>query len=294
MFQCVIHDLQLSCTKALLETRLVTDTVKEGGEEKHRVEIHYEALSDVERYIERDLQLSLEDKRPQYESLLRYVKRFWQIGPETKMLEVGTGTGWFPILCGINGLQCVGLEISPQLIEVSKRLGAHHNYIPDIRLGNIETSDVGENLYDVIIASSVFEHIENWEPALENLYRALKPGGLLFWESSNKFSLTSGECARIPLYGWYPNWLRYRMRIALQGPDIMKLGIDFHQYTYPGLRSHFRKLGFREIHDRVQLVDPSWVTSPRKQKVLALAKRSNLFRHLLLTFFEVTTFVCVK
>lgn len=267
---------------------------KKGPEETPTVEIHYDSLDDVDRYIERDLQLTLDEKRPQYESLLRYVRRYRTLGPETKILEVGTGTGWFPILCGLNGLQCVGLEISPKLIEVARRIGEKHGYVPDIRLGNIETSDVGDGIYDVVIASSVFEHIERWEPALERLYRALKPGGILFWESSNKFSLTSGECDRIPLYGWYPNWLRYQMRIWLQGPDIMKLGIDFHQYTYPALRRHFRRLGFREVYDRVQIVDPEWLGPSRKRQVLEMAKRSNLFRHLLLTFFEVTTFVCVK
>jgi hypothetical protein len=33
----------------------------------------------------------------------------------------------------------------------------------------------------------------------------------------NKFSLKSGEYA-FPLYGWLPNSLRYKLRIAGQGP----------------------------------------------------------------------------
>ncbi|MGA2770181.1 MAG: hypothetical protein ABSG26_05135 [Bryobacteraceae bacterium] len=55
-----------------------------------------------------------------------------------------------------------------------------------------------------------------------------------------EFSFVSSEYRGVPLYGWLPNALRYRLRVAVHAPDIMKLGIDFNQFTYFGLRRVFK------------------------------------------------------
>ena len=102
------------------------------------MEIHYEAPADVAKYIDTHKGISLEQKIPQFEGLLRPVRRFKELTPETKILEVGTGSGWFPMLCQLKGLQCKGLEISPQLIEMAKEVGRQHGITPDIELGNLE------------------------------------------------------------------------------------------------------------------------------------------------------------
>ena len=202
--------------------------------------------------------------------------------------------GWVPIIAKKRGWNLRGVEISAQLVEAGRDYGRRHGIEPDLVLGNIETYDLGENIYDVIIANSVFEHVENWRLGLERVHRALKPGGLLFFESTNKWSLTSGEYPPMPCYGWMPNWMRYRFRMAIHGADIMVNGIDFHQFTYRGLRKAFKNLGFAEVYDRVALAQPQNVSSPLKRRVLVWCKQNALIKHLVLTFFEGTTFVCVK
>ena len=134
--------------------------------------------------------------------------------------EIGTGTGWFPLLCKKNGLNCKGLEISPQLIEYAREVGRTYGIEPDIELGNLENTDLGRSTYDVIIASSVFEHVEYWQQGLKKIYDALTLGGVLFFESTNKFSFTSGEYTAVPLYGWLPNAARYKLRKMVHGEDI--------------------------------------------------------------------------
>ena len=255
--------------------------------------IHSEELSDVTRYIHNEKNVPLAEKELHYRNLLGYISPFIKLGPDIRMLEIGTGTGWFPILCKRDGLNCKGLDISRQLVEYAKEYGRAHGVEVDIELGNMETTDLGEAQYDVIITSSVFEHVEDWRTGLRNVYRALKPGGVLFFESSNKFSFTSGEY-NFPLYGWLPNSLRYRLRMWRQGADIMKNGIDFNQFTYVGLRREFRRVGFSRCYDRVDLVFPHLVQSQMKRAVAKLCQKVRPLREVLLVFFEVTTFVCVK
>jgi len=209
------------------------------------------------------------------------------------MIEIGTGTGSFPILCGLAGLNCEGLEISPQLREHALTWGEKLGVQLDIRLGNIETANLGESIYDVVVASSVFEHVEFWRAALANVYRSLKPGGAMFFESSNKWSIKSSEFPPMPCYGWLPNRARYELRKLIHGPDVIKLGIDFNQFTYHGLRKVFEQVGFSEIHDVFDLIDTSNKTG-WKLKLIHQARKHPLLRQFVLTFMEATTFVCIK
>jgi len=257
------------------------------------MDVCYEELSDVSRYIENNCHLALEDHLPKFEDYLRRVNRFRKIGPGSEILEIGIGTGWFPVLCKAQGLACKGLEISPQLVEFARSFGRKYGVQADVEVGNIETYDIGTERYDVIIAASVFEHVQNWEAALKRVYDALKPGGVLFFESTNKFSLISGEF-HFPLYGWLPDRSRYRLRIARQGPEIMTLGIDFNQFTYPLLRRTFRRIGFTQIVDRVSLADLNVIGSPWKRWLVRTARRSRLLCGLVLSFSSTTTFVCLK
>jgi SAM-dependent methyltransferase len=209
------------------------------------------------------------------------------------LLEIGIGTGWFPILCAIEGIPCKGLEISPDLVDVAKRYGQECGIIPDVEVGNIEEFELEEESYDGVIASSVFEHIEYWQVALRNVFRALKPGGVMFFESTNKWSLVSGEYW-VPLYGWLPDSLRYKLRVAAEGPDIMKLGIDFNQFTYGRLRYEFQNIGFSQVVDRLDLADDRFVSSNLKKNLVRLGRQAPWMRRVILTFADATRFICVK
>jgi 2-polyprenyl-3-methyl-5-hydroxy-6-metoxy-1,4-benzoquinol methylase len=263
------------------------------GVEYDSVQIHQQKLPEIERYIDDHLHEDLADKEVHYQNYLRILAPYRAIDSSTSVLEIGTGTGWFPLLCEAHGISCKGLEISPQLIEYALEMGRRHGLNPDIELGNVEDSDLGRELYDVVIASSVFEHIEYWPKALERVYDAMRPGGALFFESSNKYCPVSAEY-NFPLYGWLPDQVRYWLRRKLEGEDVMKLGIDFNQFTHPQLRREFKRIGFSKIYDRVDLADPPSIQSPLRRRVASAAKASRMVRFPVLMFSDVTRFVCVK
>ena len=254
------------------------------------MEIHREELSDVTRYIENHRNQTLEDNREDYNATMKILRRYIQPGPDTPMLEIGTGTGSFPLMCRLEGFPCEGVEISPQLVEYAAEFAKQYNLESTIRLGNIEDEEIGVNRYQIIVCNSVFEHIEHWRPALKKIYRALKPGGVFLFSSTNKFSFTSGEY-KFPLYGWLPDQWRYALRKKMQGPDIMKLGIDFNQFRYSVLRKAFRETGYEQIYDLIDLADPA---SPMKKAALKMARMNRLFRWSALTFTTATVMVGIK
>jgi 2-polyprenyl-3-methyl-5-hydroxy-6-metoxy-1,4-benzoquinol methylase len=259
------------------------------------MKIHEETLSEIDRYLKNNAGEDLKGtaKRLEYESYLKLVRPYIQLGPETRMLEIGTGTGWFPIMCALDGLRCKGLEISPQLIEHAKKLGQRYGVEIDIELGNVEESGIGDNAYDVIIASSVFEHVEHWERGLRRVHTALKPGGVFLFSSTNKFAFTSGEY-NFPLYGWLPDQWRYKLRMTLENPDVMKLGIDFNQFRHGLLRREFRRIGFSRIDDRIDRLHSPGSRHPLKEIVIKTCQTLPPLKALALTFSDSTIFVCVK
>lgn len=233
--------------------------------------------------------------RDEYAAILKLIRRYRAVDRTTPLLEIGTGTGWFQILCRQEGIPSAGLEIDEQLVRHARERAARHGLTMDLTRGNLDEIDLGEARYDVIVATSVFEHVKDWRGGLAKVYRALKPGGAFYFGSTNKFSPTSGEYS-LPLYGWYPDAVRYRVRQWLQGPDIMEWGIDFNQFTHPQLRRMFKRLGFRGVYDRVDALDPDNLAhpTPRKRLLLKVLKNVPGARSVALTFAHTTLFVCVK
>lgn len=259
------------------------------------MQVYDEALMDVTRYIETHKHIKLEDKALEFEDHLKRLGRYCCLNADSRMIEIGIGTGWFPIMCKKRGLSCCGIEISPQLVAYAKEFGRGNGVDVDLEIANLEETDLGSARYDVVIAFCVFEHIEHWKGCLRKVFEALKPGGVLYFTSTNKFSLRSGEY-RFPLYGWLPDPLRYALRKWKQGPDIMKLGIDFNQFTYFQLRRFFGKLGFSRILDRIDLIDPqkllrlSWL----KRTLVRLLRSFPIMKEAGLLFARGTTFICIK
>ena len=259
------------------------------------MEVHQEQLSDVARFIENHKHVTLEDERSSIESILDNIKRFKPLHADSRILEIGVGNGWLQVYCRQQGWNIRGLEISPQMLEFARETGRRSGVELDLELGNIEENEIGTELYDVVIASSVFEHVEHWRDALKKVYRALKPDGLFYFDSTNKFSFTSGEYD-FPLYGWLPDQMRYSLRKARQGEDIMKLGIDFNQFRYPLLRRAFRQTGFSQVHDLVELKDAANLRSGSALKRIALQtlKQAKPLKHVALNFVPATVFICIK
>lgn len=238
--------------------------------------------------------IPLEDLKWEYDRYIELIARFRPLDGDSHLLEVGAGTGWFEILCAKDGLRCTGLELSPINAEFAHGLAREHGVEIDMQLGNIEEVDLGSERYDAILAPSVFEHVQHYGRALARIYEALKPGGVFYFYSTNKFSPVSGEYPGYPLYGWLPYSVRKRIRIRAQGPGIVaSSGIDFNQFTYWGLRRHFESLGFSRVMDRVDFQEPRNV-SPKNAIALRAVRAVPPLKTAARAFATGNTFVCVK
>jgi 2-polyprenyl-3-methyl-5-hydroxy-6-metoxy-1,4-benzoquinol methylase len=251
---------------------------------------------DLTYFLDISNRLTAERAESQFRENLKLLNKFRPVDSGFRILEIGPGIGWFQVNCLRNGVDCEGLELSPQCVERARELGERYGVQPKVRLGNIENTDIGESQYDAIVAESVLEHLPNWKEAVQKIYAALKPEGVFYFSSSNKFAFVSGEFRRIPLYGWFPDKVRRWIRTTVEGPGVLLWYMDCNQFRYPFLRKFLGQVGFRDIFDYIEMKDPDDLNNPTRTRRFAakILKSSKLAKRLCLTFWPTTVFLCRK
>jgi ubiquinone/menaquinone biosynthesis C-methylase UbiE len=97
-------------------------------------------------------------------------------GPETRFLEIGVGTGRIALPLIRRGYPFTGVDISTQMLD---RLRDKAGSPPNLTLieADIRELPLEDNSQDVVLAIHVFHLVEQWEQALEEALRVLKPRG---------------------------------------------------------------------------------------------------------------------
>lgn len=249
----------------------------------------------VKEYIEKKKKSIVYDNQLQFNQIIDILNKFKNIDKNTNILEVGCGTGWLSVSLVKNGYKSQGLEYNKDLVVFARELALQNKIDVKFINANIENADIGSEKFDVIIVSSVFEHVEKWKDGFANIYRALKKDGILYFNSTNKYGFTSGEYNML-MYGWLPNKLRFSIRKRAHGDAIMDWGIDFNQFNYIQLRSFFKQVGFSEIYDVIQIRAKTGLSDDSGMRTLvpSLFSKFPFLRHPYLLFKRGTLFICKK
>ncbi len=112
-------------------------------------------------------------------------------GPSAVFLDAGCGVGYHCLAVAGRGYRCVGVDISECVLKE-----AQHN-ASQARLADratfacekLERLSFATGTFDVVHCRGVLMHIPEWEKALEELCRVLKPGGKLVILESNTTSV---------------------------------------------------------------------------------------------------------
>lgn len=111
------------------------------------------------------------------EAMLRHV----EVKPGQTYIDVGTGTGAAPIyLAQRYGLQVTGVDLDPEQIEVARRNSAgipHAEFITD----DMTNLNFPDGKFDIVATSKATHHASDWQQAVREMARVLKPGGHLVY-----------------------------------------------------------------------------------------------------------------
>ena len=109
-----------------------------------------------------------------------------------KVLEVGCGPGLLSVDLAALGYGGTGVDIAPAMIERCKRLAMELGITSwDYRIGDVESLGVSEGSFDIVVAAGVIEYLPTDECMLKEVWRALKPDGLLILNVTNRYGYTA-------------------------------------------------------------------------------------------------------
>jgi 2-polyprenyl-3-methyl-5-hydroxy-6-metoxy-1,4-benzoquinol methylase len=100
-----------------------------------------------------------------------------------QLLDVGCGNGDFLIRAKHAGWDVCGIDFDAKALDLASNRGIN------AFCGTLENADIPEESFDVITMSHVIEHSHDPLGTLENCYKLLKPGGMLWIATPNPSSL---------------------------------------------------------------------------------------------------------
>ena len=99
-------------------------------------------------------------------------------------LDVGTGTGHFAADLASRGLEVVGLDLSPPMLEVARRQGLSGRWMR----GDAAALPLTARAFDLVVSVTAFEFVADPQRAVQELWRVVRPGGRLVVAVLNSWS----------------------------------------------------------------------------------------------------------
>ncbi len=141
------------------------------------------------------------------------------------LLDVGCYTGVFVEIAGEHGWDARGVEPSRWAVEQAQARGLH------VTQGTLDTASLPDAHFDVVTLWDVIEHLADPRGALEQVYRLLKPGGLVVVHTIDVDSL-------------------FARMMGARWPWLMEMHVYY--FSRRTLWMMLEECGFRVLSDRPQ------------------------------------------
>jgi demethylmenaquinone methyltransferase / 2-methoxy-6-polyprenyl-1,4-benzoquinol methylase len=99
------------------------------------------------------------------------------VRPGMRLLDVACGTGDITYALARNGARAVGLDVTPRMIELA-RAKRHGGGPVAFVVGDMMTLPFADASFDVVTTGYGIRNVPELEPALSEIGRVLRPGGL--------------------------------------------------------------------------------------------------------------------
>lgn len=128
-----------------------------------------------------DGRFNKKSRLPEYLITMRYIEKY--LAPDSKILEIGAGTGRYSITLADKGYDVTAVELVPNNIKImKKKVRAEHNI--KIYEGNAcDLSFIDSDTYDIVLLLGPMYHLFNDEDkhsAISEAIRVAKKGGVIY------------------------------------------------------------------------------------------------------------------
>lgn len=178
--------------------------------------------SDRRAYFYEDFAEQFDAKMNMYDLNRRIEIIFDELLPEDlhgkKLLDAGSGTGWFSERACKRGAQVTSLDVGEKLLaQVAKKCDSERV------VGDLLALPFPADSFDVVICSEVIEHTTDPEHAVRELARVLRPDGILVVTVPNRvwhFAIDIANVLKLRPYEGYENWLSW--------PQLRRYVVEAH------------------------------------------------------------------
>ncbi len=116
-------------------------------------------------------------------------RHFPDRAPESlRVLDVGTGPGFFAILLCELGYDVTAIDLTPAMLEEAKKNAGELAGSIRFLEGNAEALDFGGDAFDVVLSRNLTWNLPHPDKAYAEWARVLKPGGLLLNFDANWYA----------------------------------------------------------------------------------------------------------
>lgn len=108
------------------------------------------------------------------------------------VLDLGCGTGENLVPLAKRGANVIGIDISPDLIELAHRRMSSYGLAATIRQGSAYATELADESVDIVFSMALLHHLD-LPIVRKEIYRILRPGGRLILREPVRFSSTMNK-----------------------------------------------------------------------------------------------------
>ncbi len=162
---------------------------------------------------------------------------------ECDVLDAGCGVGWGTALLAAGGAHATGVDISPIAVEDAQQAYGDR---AEFAVADLLELPFENESFDAAVCFEAIEHVANPEPALDELRRVLRPGGLLLVSTPNKGVYPQGN----PFHLHELTREEFRAALATRFSNVMLYGQQAYRAS---LLASEAVLGLGDPERRVEL-----------------------------------------
>ena len=194
--------------------------------------------------------------------MVRYISSLRELAPRSSFLVVGCGPK--PRTC----LELAALGYQVAAVEpVAGFAESARAYVGDnarVVLGSAERMAFPDQSQDVVLCESILEHVESPRLSLTEIYRLLRPGGLAWIVTTNRWRFSPlGRNSEFttPFFNWFPRIVQeaFVFHHLHHKPSLANYSLRpaVHWFTYDSLCRAGRDVGFSRFYSILDVLSPS-------------------------------------
>ena len=114
-----------------------------------------------------------------HERWLAEFRRYLPQGEKLRILDIGTGTGFFACMLAAEGHETVGIDLAPEMIEHAGHMAGVLGLDVRFAVMDAESPDLPSESFDAVVTRNLTWTLPDVQKAYTEWHRLLKKGGVL-------------------------------------------------------------------------------------------------------------------